>query len=74
MRQMRAKFVCCVNVTDPDTGNEVEIEIWKDPESDGLFGVDASFCDQVNHVVPSPFNEGTLLELPAEDISKSTQF
>ena len=55
------KFIKEIVVIDPDTGLEVHVEIHKDPESGGVFGVDASYLDQLSSVVNSPFN-GTRLE------------
>ena len=56
-------YVTSVHVTDPDTGAAVEVEIWKDPESGSLFGIDATFVEQVDHLIVSPFNRGTKLSL-----------
>jgi hypothetical protein len=42
----RAKFVTEVSVVDPDTGGKVEVSIYKH-ENGGMFGVDASYVDQV---------------------------
>ena len=55
------KFIKEIIVIDPDTGVEVHVEIHKDSESEGIFGVDASYLDQLSSVVNSPFN-GTRLE------------
>ena len=56
-------YVREIIVNDPDTGQVVSIEIHKDPESGGLFGIDSSFLDQVSPVVRSPFNEFSWLSL-----------
>jgi hypothetical protein len=64
-----AVFVMEIAVPDPNTGEAVAVEIWKDPASGGLFGVDASFLDQVrDNGIPSPFNAETRLRLPAEAV------
>ena len=55
------KFIKEIVVIDPDTRVEVHVEIHKDSESGGIFGVDASYLDQLSSVVNSPFN-GTCLE------------
>ena len=52
---MKATFVGIVKVNDPDDGNEVELEIWKDP-CGGIFAIDSSFLDQDTDKVSSPFN------------------
>jgi hypothetical protein len=41
-----AKFVQEVTVTDPITGGEVQVSIFKDDSSGGMFGVDSSFIEQ----------------------------
>jgi hypothetical protein len=65
---LTAKFIQEVEITDPETGGVVPVEIWKDPESGAMFGVDATWLDQVGTQVPSPFNPGTMLVLPEEAI------
>ncbi len=39
----KADFVTEVTVTDPDTNAPVEVAIYKDRNSGGMFGVDSSF-------------------------------
>lgn len=41
----KAKFVKEIVITDPDSGGQVEIDIFKH-EAGGMFGVDASYLDQ----------------------------
>ena len=41
-----ANFVTSVAVKDPDSGGEVEVYIFKDELSGGMFGVDSSFLEQ----------------------------
>ena len=53
---VEAVYVEDVEVTDPDSGHRIDLEVWKDPESGGMFAIDASFVDQVSEVVVSPFN------------------
>jgi hypothetical protein len=60
---MKAKFVQVINVFDPDTGGKVELEVWKDPTSGGIFALDSSFLDQVEDSIVSPFNPSVTLEL-----------
>ena len=45
-----------VTVIDPDSGGEVEIEIWKDMETGGMFGVDESFLEAENGCIYNPFS------------------
>ena len=42
----RAKFVRTIGDIDPDTGNHVEMNIYKH-ENGGMFAIDSSFVDQV---------------------------
>lgn len=42
----KANFVKEVVVTDPDTGGEVSVSIFKDESSGGMFGVDSSYIEQ----------------------------
>lgn len=55
----KAKFVADITVIDPDTLGEVEVTIFKH-EQGGMFGLDASFIDQVleedMEVTIDPFN------------------
>ena len=60
-------YVGEIGVTDPETGNTVEVEIHKDPQSNGMFGIDAQFLDQMRSDIPSPFNENTILHLSEPD-------
>ena len=62
-RIIKAKFVDAITVIDPDSKGEVIVEIYKDPVSDGMFGVDSSFIEQVDNIVPSPFNKNVQLKL-----------
>lgn len=70
MKEVTGKFIKEIIVTDPDGGGEVAVEIWKDPESGAMFGVDSSFLDQADAGkpprIPSPFNERTLILLPEQ--------
>lgn len=42
----RAKFVEEIKVMDPDTGNLIEMEVYKH-ENGGMFAIDSSFLEQV---------------------------
>lgn len=55
-----------VTVVDPDTGDDVDLCVYKDPVSGGMFAVDFSFIDQDTDVVPNPFIPGEVLVLPCE--------
>jgi hypothetical protein len=60
---VNACFITQIVVTDPDTRAPVEMEVWKDPTSDGLFAIDASFLDAIAEEIPSPFNPHIRLHL-----------
>lgn len=34
-------------VTDPDSGDDVHVEVWKCMDSGGIFAIDSSFLEQV---------------------------
>lgn len=59
--KIKAVYVKEVLVHDPDTNGDVDLQVYKDPESGGMFAVDASYLDQLNSKIPSPFNKGTTL-------------
>jgi len=52
-----AKYVKTVKVTDPDTGNEVAIQIMK-LETGGMVGLDESFLENTDEPVYSPYDVG----------------
>lgn len=64
----KAVLISEVTVTDPDTGGEVQVSIFKDKTSGGIFGVDSSFIEQTFEdeeevIVNSPFAVNKLVEL-----------
>ena len=61
-RDPRFTFLTEVTVTDPHTKDDVPVEIWKDNHTQGVFGVDASFLDQIGEHY-NPFT-GARQELP----------
>lgn len=67
-----ARYVDVAKVIDPDSNALVELEVWKDEISGGLFAVDASFIEQVDAVVTSPFGPYKLvIDAEASDYSKA---
>ena len=42
----KAIHITEVTVTDPSSGGEVQVSIFKDPTSGGMFGIDSSFIEQ----------------------------
>ena len=62
---IEAIFIQEITVIDPETKGEVAVLIWKDPVSGGIFGLDASFIEQMTEqVIPSPFDRKIKLRLP----------
>lgn len=59
----KASFVTELSVVDPDTGGDVNLVVFKDDTSAGLFAIDGSFIEQedVTHTI-EPFNH-SLVEL-----------
>ena len=56
-----AKYVTEITVKDPDTGNDVEMEVYKH-ENGGMFAIDSSYLDQnfedgTNPTVPDLFSD-----------------
>ena len=67
----KAKYLETVTVVDPDTGGDVHIDIFKDSQSNGIFGIDASYLEQVPEegeaiLMQSPFEDNTSLLLVDE--------
>jgi len=76
-KKIAAKFVKEITVTDPDSGGDVEVELWKDPDTGGIFGVDSSFLDQVRDEVPCPFDRDAVMVLetpPPSPKAKPTEY
>jgi len=51
----KANYITEITVTDPDTNAPVEVAIYKDIRSGGMFGVDASFL-LTDEPVHEPFD------------------
>lgn len=51
---------------DPETGAEVEMEVWKDPVSGAMLAIDGSYIEQVEDPVNSPYGKHKL-EAPEND-------
>jgi hypothetical protein len=54
----KAKFVTTITVTDPDTGNEVNLSVYKH-QGGGMLAMDSSYLDQCvdedDPIIPDPF-------------------
>ncbi len=57
---MPAKLVTTITVVDPDTNGDVEIEIYKEENSGGMVGIDASYLASTFEVAISPYHNGVL--------------
>lgn len=58
-------YIRQITVTDPDTGGDVIVEIYKDPETGGIFGLDSSYIEDSSGEVINPFTatgDGIYLE------------
>ena len=60
-KRLKAAYVTEVKIEDPDSGALVTVGIYKDPDSNGLFGVEKLFLEQIGRQVPSPYNGDTML-------------
>lgn len=63
------KYVATVTVTDPDTGNPCDVEIWKIIESGALVGFDAACLEDIGGTDEqpwSPYDEGVQLIVPED--------
>lgn len=49
------KFITEIVVKDPDTGNDVHVEIWKHGDTEGVFGIDSSFLECTDGACYDPF-------------------
>ncbi len=59
--QFNGVWVKEITVKDPDTGNKVQVKIWKDPVTGGIFGIDASWMDcGEKEIIKSPFGDHEL--------------
>ncbi|MBJ7265519.1 hypothetical protein [Idiomarina abyssalis] len=59
-----AKFVTDITVIDPDTGDDIELCVYKDENSGAMFAIDASYD---LGTIPSPFNAEPLELLEPEE-------
>lgn len=61
-----ATFVTEVTVVDPVSGNDVQVAIYRDDSSTGMFGIDSSYLLEAldeNEPVPSVFDIGEVIYL-----------
>ena len=61
-KPIKAKLVAEVSLTDPDSGSQVEVSIYK-METGGMIGIDSSFLSNTDEPVWSPFDQGVMLDL-----------
>lgn len=65
----RFKFLQMSYPIDPDTDNDIALEIWKDGETGAIFAVEASYLDQVEDMW-NPYT-GEVHKLPLPDDPES---
>ena len=63
-----ALYVCDVVVQDPETGNDVELEVWKCRLTGGIMAIDASYLDQVREKVSNPYMPGGYIRVPEDQL------
>ena len=61
-KSIKGKLVHHHTVVDPDTGGEVTICVVK-LETGGMIGIDASFLEQVDEPIYSPFDKNVEIDL-----------
>jgi hypothetical protein len=60
MANCKALYFGDISVQDPDTGNMVELYLFKH-ENGGIFAVDASYCDCHDDNIQDPLNDNGLV-------------
>jgi hypothetical protein len=63
---IKSKYITTVKVTDPDTGQKVEIEVRK-LETGGMLGIDCGFLEKTSKNVYSPYKAGYYVDVVSED-------
>lgn len=65
----KADFVTEITVTDPDTQAPVHVAIYKDRESNGMFGVDSAYILTLSDDDPvvEPFNGGKVMLVETDE-------
>ena len=66
-----SKFIGTVKVTDPDTGNKVEVEIRK-LATGGMLGIDCGFLEKTTKNVYSPYKPGYYVDVVNEQGSENS--
>ena len=65
----KAKYVTTITVTDPNTGNEVNLSVYKH-QNGGMLAMDSSYLEQCfdedTLIIPDPF-ESKFVKLVLED-------
>lgn len=59
-KPIKAKFIESIQISDPDTGELIEVEMYK-LETGGIIGIDASFLE-TEMPVYSPFDKSIEIE------------
>jgi hypothetical protein len=61
-KKIKIKILSVVKVIDPDSGNEVDVTLFK-METGGIIGIDSSFLENTDEPVYSPFDKNRELDL-----------
>ncbi len=64
MKKIKVNMLTIVRVNDPDTGNVVDVTIFK-MATGGIIGIDSSYLENTEEPVYSPFDKN--IELDLED-------
>ena len=64
-------FIKSITVQDPDTGNDVDLEIRKDNVTGAVVGIDGSYLSNTEDIVFDPYNQGATLNFN-DDENKPT--
>jgi len=59
----KSPVIASVTVMDPVLKSPTEVEIYRDPVSGGMFGIEAQFVEQKSDKIASPFNPEVQLKL-----------
>lgn len=65
-KKIGSVFVKVITVVDPDTGDEIEVEIRK-METGSMIGIDGSYLDQDVGPVYSPYDKGYEIDIPDDE-------
>ena len=74
MKNHSTKCVAIVTITDPDTGNPVEIEIRKNQVTGLMVGLDETILKDLDAPIYDPYNKHEMLDIPDNETEKPVRF